>query len=161
MRNVYRGLAFLVAIEVAIQAMLMVYGEAGLGLWIENDGGVVDKATFETAFDTGDAPFPEFSAFIFHGMNGMMVIPAIALLLVISSFFAKVPRGILFAVAVLVLVVLQVTLGLMGHSVAALGALHGINALALFSTAAWAGIRVGRLAPAKSGARESADRVAV
>ena len=161
MRTVYRVLAFLVAIEVALQAMFIVYGDAGLGLWIENDGGVVDKATFETAFDTGEAPFPEFTAFLLHGMNGMMVIPGIALLLVISSFFAKVPRGILFAVAVLVLVLLQVTLGLMGHSIAALGALHGINALALFSTAAWTGIRVSRLVPAKSGARESTDRVAV
>ena len=51
-----------------------------------------------------------------HGMNGMMVIPALALLLFISSFFAKVPRGVAFAGGVLALVVLQVTLGLMGHS---------------------------------------------
>lgn len=161
MRNVYRVLAFLVAIEVAIQAMFVVYGDAGLGLWIENDGGVVDKATFDAAIEGGEAPFPEFQALLLHGMNGMMVIPALALLLVISSFFAKVPRGILFAFAVLVLVLLQVTLGLMGHSIAALGALHGLNALALFSTAAWTGIRVKRAAPARTGARESADRVAV
>ena len=132
MRKVYRVLAFIVAIEVAVQAMFMVYGEAGLGLWVD-DGGVVNKATFENAFESGEAPFPEFQAFILHGMNGMMVIPLLALLLVISSFFAKVPRGVAFAFGVLGLVVLQVTLGLMGHSIAALGALHGINALALFS----------------------------
>ena len=161
MRTVYRVLAFLVAIEVAVQAMFIVYGYAGMGLWVENDGGVVDKATFETAFDSGTAPFPEFTAFLFHGMNGMMVIPAIALLLVISSFFAKVPRGIMFAVAVLVLVLLQVTLGLMSHSIAALGALHGLNALALFSTAAWTGIRAARVAPARTSVKESADRAAV
>jgi hypothetical protein len=95
--------------------------------------------------ESGEAPFPEFTAIVFHGMNGMMVIPAIALLLVISSFFAKVPRGVAFAFAVLGLVVLQVTLGLLGHSFSWLGALHGINALALFSTAAWTGLRVARV----------------
>jgi hypothetical protein len=160
MRTVYRGLAFLVALEVALQAMFIVYGDAGLGLWIENDGGVVDKATFETAFESGEAPFPEFQAFILHGMNGMMVIPTLALLLVISSFFAKVPRGVAFAFGVLGLVVLQVTLGLMGHSIAALGALHGLNALALFSTAAWTGLRVARVAPKRATESAPAERVA-
>ena len=161
MRKVYRVLAFLVAIEVAVQAMFIVYGDAGLGLWIENDGGVVDKATFETAFDSGESPFPEFQAFVLHGMNGMMVIPLLALLLVISSFFAKVPRGIAFAFGVLALVVLQVTLGLLGHSIAALGALHGINALALFSTAAWTGIRSRPGGARRAADSEYAERVAV
>jgi hypothetical protein len=159
MRGVYRVLAFLVAVEVAIQASFIVWGDAGMGKWVE-DGGVVDKATMESAFEGGDAPFPEFVAFLLHGMNGMMVIPAIALLLVISSFFAKVPRGVAFAFGVLGLVVLQVTLGLLGHSFSILGALHGINALALFSTAAWTGLRVARVTrPAHVETR--ADRVAV
>jgi hypothetical protein len=161
MRTVYRVLAFLVALEVAVQAMFIVYGDAGLGLWVE-DGGVVDKATFENAFESGQAPFAEFKAFVFHGMNGMMVIPALALLLVVASFFAKVPRGVVFALAVLGLVVLQVTLGLLGHSVAVLGALHGIYALALFSTAAWTGIRVARVTRRTEVVPESAEqRVAV
>ena len=159
MRKVYRVLAFLVAIEVALQAMFIVYGDAGLGLWVD-DGGVVDKATFENAFESGEAPFPEFQAFILHGMNGMMVIPALALLLVISSFFAKVPRGVAFAFGVLALVILQVTLGLMCHSIAALGALHGLNALALFSTAAWTGLRVARVAPKRATESAPAERVA-
>ena len=160
MRKVYRVLAFLVAIEVAVQAMFIVYGDAGLGLWVD-DGGVVDKATFEDAIEGGAAPFPEFQAFLLHGMNGMMVIPALALLLVISSFFAKVPRGVAFAFGVLGLVVLQVTLGLMGHSIAALGALHGINALALFSVAAWTGIRSRATGAPRATDSESAQRVAV
>jgi hypothetical protein len=145
MRGVYRVLAFLVAVEVALQAAFVVWGDAGMGLWIE-DGGVIDKAAMENAFESGESPFPEFMGFVFHAMNGMMVIPAIALLLVISSFFAKVPRGVAFAFAVLGLVVLQVTLGLAGHSISFLGALHGINALVLFSTAMWTGLRVGRMA---------------
>jgi hypothetical protein len=159
MRGVYRVLAFLVAAEVAVQAMFIVWGDAGMGLFVEN-GGVIDKATFESAFEGGEAPFPEFIAFLFHGMNGMMVIPALALLLVISSFFAKVPRGVTFALAVLGLVVLQVTLGLMGHSVAILGAFHGINALLLFSTAMWTGLRVARMTRAAH-AESRTERVPV
>ena len=160
MRIVYRVLAALVAVEVMLQASFIVYGDAGMGKYIE-DGGVVDKATFETAFDSGESPFPEFQAFVLHGMNGMMVIPLLALLLVISSFFAKVPRGVAFAFGVLALVVLQVTLGLMGHSIAALGALHGINALALFSVAAWTGIRSRSGGVPRAADSESAERVAV
>ena len=144
MRAVYRVLAFLVAIEVAIQAMFIVYGDAGLGLWIENDGGVVDKATFETAFESGEAPFPEFVAFIAHGMNGMFVIPGLALLLLISSFFAKVPGGVTWALITFGVVVLQVALGLFSHGLAGLGWLHGVNAMALFAVAVMAGMRVSR-----------------
>jgi hypothetical protein len=141
MSAIYRVLAFVVAGEVAIQAAFVVWGDAGLGRYVDQVG-VVEKSTFDTAFETGVAPFPEFLGLLLHGLNGMMIIPAIALLLVISSFFAKVPRGIVFALAVLGLVVVQVSLGLGGHAISVLGALHGINALALFSVAMWTGLRV-------------------
>jgi hypothetical protein len=74
----------------------------------------------------------------------MMVIPALALLFLIVSFFAKVPRGIMWAALVLGAVVLQVTLGLLGHEAAIWGGLHGINALVLFSLAVYAAVRVPR-----------------
>jgi hypothetical protein len=143
MRAVYRVLAFVVAAEVAIQAALVVWGDAGLGRYVD-EVGVVEKSTFDTAFETGVAPFPEFLGLLLHGLNGMMIIPIIALLLVISSFFAKIPRGIVFALAVFGLVVVQASLGLGGHVIPLLGALHGLNALALFSVAMWAGLRVSR-----------------
>ncbi len=143
MRAVYRILAFVVAAEVAVQASLVVWGDAGLGRYIDQVG-VVDKSTFETAFEGGPAPFPEFVGLLFHGLNGTIVIPALALLLLVSSFFAKVPRGIVFALAVFGLVALQANLGFAGHAVPSLGALHGINALVLFSTAMWTGLRVSR-----------------
>jgi heme A synthase len=143
MRNVYRTLAFLVAGLVAVQAAFIVYGDAGFGVYIDS-GGVVDKATMEEAFEGGELPFPEMIAFMLHGMNGMMLIPLVGLLLLIASFFARVPKGVWWALAVLVLIVVQVTLGLMGHSYPALGALHGINALLLFSVAAFTGVRAGR-----------------
>ena len=143
MRAVYRILAFVVAAEVAIQASLVVWGDAGLGRYIDQVG-VVDKSTFETAFEGGPAPFPEFVGLLFHGLNGTIVIPALALLLLVSSFFAKVPRGIVFGLAVFGLVALQANLGFAGHAVPSLGALHGINALVLFSTAIWTALRVSR-----------------
>jgi hypothetical protein len=152
MKQVYRVLAYLVALEVMVQASVMVWGIAGLGIWVD-DGGVLDKQTFEDAFDNGDTPFDEFTGLMIHGMNGMMIIPAIALLLVIVSFFAKVPQGIAYAFGVLGLIVLQVFLGLFGHEVSALGALHGLNAFILFSVAILAGVRAGRAI--------KADKVAV
>jgi len=143
MKAVYRVLAFLIALEVMVQAAVMVWGIAGLGIWVD-EGGVLDKQTFEDAFEGGEAPFDEFAGLMVHGMNGMMIIPGIALLFVIVSFFAKVPQGIAYAFAVLGLVVLQVFLGLFGHEISALGALHGVNALILFGVAVMAGVRASR-----------------
>ena len=133
MRSVYKVLAYLVALEVAIQAAAMAFAIAGLVLWIE-EGNSADSAAFEAMFE-GDVTFTGITGLMLHGMNGMMVIPVLALLLLIVSFFAKVPRGIPAAAAVLVLVVVQVTLGLWGHSSAYAGLLHGANALLLFTAA--------------------------
>ena len=138
MKTVYRILAFVIAAEVALQAAVMVYAVAGLGIWIEEDGGVLDKA----AFESGESLFPELVGFMIHGINGMMVIPALALLFLIVSFFAKVPGGVKWAGLVLLAVVVQVALGLFGHSVSLLGGLHGLNALLLFGLAVTAGRRV-------------------
>jgi hypothetical protein len=140
MRMAYKVLAWLIAAEVAVQATVMVYAVAGLGIWIERDNGVLDKA----AFESGESLFPEMVGLMIHGMNGMMVIPALALLLLIVSFFARIPGGTAWAAMVLLAVVVQVSLGLFGHEVALLGALHGLNALVLFSLAATAGFRVRR-----------------
>ncbi len=92
MRSVYKVLAFLIAIEVAVQAMAMVFAIAGLGKWVA-EGGVLDKAVLEG----GPPPFPEGVGFFVHGMNGMMVIPALALLLLVTSFFAHVPGAVKWA----------------------------------------------------------------
>jgi hypothetical protein len=123
-------LAYLVAGEVVVQAMAMVYGIAGLGKWIEG-GGVFDKSVMESE----ENPFPEVVGLMIHGINGMMVIPLLALILLIVSFFVRIPGAAKWAGLVLLLVVLQITLGLSGHAVPALGALHGLNALLLFSAA--------------------------
>ncbi|MFK4835108.1 hypothetical protein ACI3KY_05195 [Microbacterium sp. ZW T2_14] len=138
MRLAYRIISFTICALVALQAASHAWASAGLGLYIA-EGGVVDASAQE-----GPPPFPEALGFMIHGMNGMMVIPVLALALVIVSFFAKVPRGIAFAVGVLALVVLQVTLGLLGHGIPMLGFLHGVNALLLFATALIAGLRASK-----------------
>jgi hypothetical protein len=148
MKSVYKVLAYLIAIEVAVQAAVMVFAISGLGLFVSG-GGVIDQA----AFESGESLFPEMIGLIIHGMNGMMVIPALALILFIVSFFAKVPRGVAWAGAVLGLVVLQVALGIGGHSVSISGLLHGLNALVLFTTALLTARRVTAAAPAEATSR--------
>lgn len=130
MRKVYRVLAYVIAAEVVVQAMAMVFGVAGMGKWIDN-GGVFDKAVMESE----EAPFPEVVGFMVHGINGMMVIPLLALILLICSFFAKVPGAVRSAAGILLLVIVQVVLGLSGPALPVLGALHGLNAMALFTLA--------------------------
>jgi hypothetical protein len=141
MRTAYKVLAYLVAAEVAVQAMFAVWAVAGLSNWVDG-GGVFDKAVIEGAAEGGAMPFSEILGIILHGINGTVVIPVIALALLIVSFFAKVNGAIKWAVIVFVLVVAQGTLGLLGREFSLMGALHGLNALALFGVALHTGRRV-------------------
>ncbi|WP_020519868.1 COX15/CtaA family protein [Catelliglobosispora koreensis] len=141
MRSFYRILAYVIAAEVAIQAMVMVYAVAGLGKWVEG-GGVLDKSVMESEA----TPFSEVVGFAIHGINGMMVIPALALILLIVAFFVKVAGAVKFALIVVGLVALQIVLGLLGHGVPFLGALHGLNAFLLVG-ASLAAARNMRAAP--------------
>ncbi|MFC8597290.1 MULTISPECIES: hypothetical protein [unclassified Isoptericola] len=155
MRQVFRTLAYVVAAGVVVQAAVMVYAVAGLGLFID-DGGVLDQAAMEQS-GSGPSLFPEEVGFMLHGVNGTMVLPVVAILTLVASFFAGVRGAWRWGLAILLLVVLQVTLGLAGHSVPFLGALHGVNALLLFGVSLYTGWRVaarGRLpgtAPAATG----------
>lgn len=136
MRVAYRVLAYLVALGVVVQASMIAFAVFGLGKWVD-DGGTLDKATMESDNSgvTGSA------GFAVHSIDGQMVIPALALILLIVSFFAKVPGGSKWAGFVLLAVVVQVFLGFLSHTVPWLGALHGINALILFGLAVTAGMR--------------------
>lgn len=137
MKQVYRVLAFLVAAGVMLQAASVAYGMFGLLKWIDQ-GGTLDKAT-ELTPDLGG-----YTGFSLHATGGIFIVPAIALLFLISSFFAKVPGGIKWALIVFGLTVLQVALGLFAHELAGLGWLHGLNALLVFGTAVSAALRVRR-----------------
>lgn len=136
MRTAYKVLAIIIAVEVAIQAMAMVFAISGMVIWV-SEGGVLDSSAMEAE----EALFPEMIGLVTHALNGMYVIPALALALLIVSFFTKVPGAVKWAGVVLLLVVLQVALGLLGHSISVAGALHGLNALLLFSAAMYTGLR--------------------
>jgi hypothetical protein len=137
MRTAYKVLAYIVAAEVAIQAMVMVWAIAGLGVWVDK-GGVFDKSIMESEA----LPFTEVIGIIVHGINGAFVIPALALVLLIVSFFTKVRGAIKWAAIVLLLTVAQGQIGFLGHEFPLAGALHGLNALALFGTALYTGRRI-------------------
>ena len=142
MRTAYKVLAYLVAAEVAIQAMAMVWAVAGLGKWVQG-GGVFDKAAMESE----GLPFPEVVGIFVHAINGTFVVPGITLVLLILSFFTKARGAIKWAVIVFVLTVIQGQLGFLGHEFTAVAAVHGLNALALFGAAVYAGLRMRTAAP--------------
>ncbi|MFN2540138.1 MAG: hypothetical protein ABR549_18575 [Mycobacteriales bacterium] len=144
MRKTYQIFAFLIATEVVIQAAAIAYALAGLGKWVEDDGGVLNKAVP----DADDGPdFRGVGGFELHGINGMMIIPLITLLFLIISFFAKLPGASKRAGLIALLVIAQVVLGLTSHSVPLLAALHAINGFVLFSLAVMTGVKAGKSAP--------------
>jgi hypothetical protein len=140
MRTAYRVLANLVALEVLVQAAAISYAMFGLTHWV-NDGGTFTKSTGDSDHVTG------IVGFAVHGINGFMVVPLIAVVLFVVSFFAHVPDGTRFAGIVLGTVVVQVLLGAFAVNVPALGWLHGANALVIMGAAIAAATRA-RQAPA-------------
>jgi len=62
----------------------------------------------------------------------------LGLALLIVAFFAKVPRGVMWAGIVLASIVVQVFAGILGHDAPYIGMIHGLNAFVLFSAAGYA-----------------------
>ncbi|WP_112248315.1 hypothetical protein [Kribbella monticola] len=128
MKATYRVLAMLIAAGVVLQAMFIAFA------WFTaikdmDDGLVIDKNYDGNIGHT------------LHGQVGMMVIPILALLLLIVSFFAHLAGGVKWAAIVFGLVVLQIVLAFLSFAAPAVGALHGLNAFAVLGTAAYAGRR--------------------
>ena len=128
MRATYRVLAGLVAIGVVLQAMFIALG------WFTvikdlDDGLVIDKN------------YDGNIGHSLHGTIGMMVIPILAILLLIVSFFAHVPGGVKWAAIVFGLVALQIALAFVAFGAPAVGALHGANALVLLGVSGMAARR--------------------
>lgn len=133
MRTVYRVLAYVIAAVVAIQAAAIGYGVFAQLNWIDK-GGTLDKATLEGSW-------PGSGALIFHALEGLAVF-LVALALLIVSFFAKIDKGVRWAVIVLAATFVQIALGTLSHLVTASGAVHGAFALVLFGLAVTAAMRV-------------------
>lgn len=136
MRKAYRVLAWAISVEVVIQAMAMALAIAGLGHWINHDHATVNKKVLD-----GHPSFSGSWGFPVHAINGEMLIPLLAIVLLIVSFRARIPGGSRWAGYILGLIVIQVVLGLSADDVPYLILLHGLNAFLIFSTAYLAGRR--------------------
>ena len=134
MRGAYRILAGLIAIGVVLQAAFVAAGWFTV-MHDTDSGAVYDK-------NTGDN-----WGQVAHSTVGMMVIPVIALVLLIVSFFAGIPGGVKWAGITFGVTVLQIVLAFGGYGAPIVGALHGINAFALAGVASVA-MRKARLAEA-------------
>jgi hypothetical protein len=141
-KQTYRGVSGLVALGVLVQAGAIAAGWF-TALHDVDKGLVIDKNYDGNAFHG------------IHGFVGFNVMPLLGLILLVVSFFAakSVPGARKWGGIVFGLILLQVALAMFAFQVPALGALHGINALAVFGTA----VRASMLARGAGVARTGAD----
>ena len=144
MRSTYRVLAGLVALGVVLQAAFIA------GAWFGVIKDVDDGAVIDKNYDGN-------IGHVLHSIFGQGIIPLLGLLLLIISFFAKVPGGVKWAAIVFGLIVLQVMLAFLSFGVPQIGFLHGFNALALFSVAVLASRRAGAVPVSGAGAAPVTD----
>jgi hypothetical protein len=138
----YRFLAIMIAVLVVVQAAAIAWAYFGMTNWITDEGGVVNKELLEC--EDCDQEFTAEWGFAIHMFFvGFVLIPLTSIVLLIVSFFAKVPRGVTLAAVIFGLVVLQVfVLPALSREVGSgFGALHGLNALILMGIAIMAGQR--------------------
>ncbi len=148
MRGVFRALALLIPVLVAVQAAAVAVNAFGMFQWVD-EGQSITKSVLE-----GDWEWTGAWGAVLHGIVGMMVIPLIALLLLVVSFFAKVPGGVVAALLVLLDTVVQVVLAFVAFGAPEIGALHGLNAFLLFGLAMMAAQKA-KAAPAATGSTAS------
>src|SRR5689334_21319369 len=125
MRTTYRVLAYLIALGVVAQAMFIAWGTFTVH-HAANAAGVVGP---------GDLDPEHATAFGLHALNSYIV-SVLSLVLFIISFFAKtVHHRKRWALALFLTVVVQGELGYASYDLPAIGLLHGLGALAVFTLA--------------------------
>ena len=113
---------------------MIVWAIAGLFSWIDG-GATLDKSVIE-GWENEPPTFEGSIGHFIHLMSGTFLIPLIGLLLLLVSFFAKVPRGVALAATVVVLIVIQYLAGIFAEpDMPYLGLVHGANAFLLFGAA--------------------------
>ncbi|HUS22252.1 MAG TPA: hypothetical protein VMZ66_09605 [Aeromicrobium sp.] len=146
MRAAYLWLARLIAVLVVVQAMTIVFAVSGLFNWITEKGGSLDASVVKSWDDTP----PTFTGAIGHLLHvevGEKLMPALALLLLIVAFFAKVSQGVAIALVLLVLVILQILAGMNADNMPYLGLWHGLNAFLIFGAAMAAAMKAKEVRP--------------
>lgn len=133
MKKTYRIVALLIAVEVVVQAAALAWAFFGLGKWIAA-GNTFNK----TMLECSDCPwnFTEERGFMIHGLNGFLIIPVLGLVLLVVSFFTRDKMLIRWAGITFALILIQSQLlPELGRQFPIMGALHGLNALLLFTAA--------------------------
>lgn len=134
MRTTYLVLARIIALLIVLQAMMIVFAVSGLFHWVD-DGNTLDASVIE-GWDDDPPTFLGAFGHFWHALIGPALMTLLGLILLIVSFFAKVPKGVGIAAAVLVLTVLQYMLGLWSASESPwFGLVHGLNAFLLLGAA--------------------------
>jgi hypothetical protein len=141
MKSIYRVLAILISVGVLVQVMAI--GLAWFTALKDVDDGLVIDKNYDGNFGHQ-----------LHSVVGMMVIPILAILLLVVSFFAHVSGGIKWALIVVGVVALQIVLAFASFSVPVIGALHAANAVAL---AGVAGIAARQAAPVRQQAQAGTE----
>jgi len=135
MRQTYRVVASLIALGVLVQAAAVAFG------WFDVLADTEEGRVFTGDYNVGH---------IVHSIVGLGVMPLLGLVLLGVSFPAAktVPGARKWAGIVLGLIVLQVALAFLSYAFPAVGALHGLNALAVLGTAGRASMLARSAAPA-------------
>lgn len=143
MKATYIWLTRLIALGVVLQAAFVAMGT----FEIFNAASDGQAFTEDSDYNAGQ---------ILHSTFGLMVIPLLSLILLVVSFFAKVPGGAKLAGAIFGLIVLQFVLALIAFPAPVIGLLHGLNAFVLAGVAGYAGRRAGQSAEAVPGTEATA-----
>ncbi len=136
MRTTYRVLAGLIALLVVVQAGMIAYAIGGVFSWIDA-GNTLDKSVVEGWEDNPPDFDGAIGSFFHFFIIGTILIPLLGLLLLIVSFFAKIQRGAVLALVVVLAIVAQYLLGNFAArtSTPLLSLLHGLNAFVVFGSA--------------------------
>jgi hypothetical protein len=134
MRATYVWLTRLIALGVVLQAAFIAFGTFDI-INAADDG---KTFTEDSGYNTGQ---------ILHSIFGTGIIPLLALVLLIVSFFARIPGGARWAAGIFGLVVLQILLAFLSFPAPWIGILHGLNAFALAGVAGVAGRKAATATP--------------
>lgn len=138
MRAAYKWLGHLIALGVLLQAMWIAFGFFAVSNKI--DGG----ARFDKEYVENNSVF----GLDMHWLFGTTVIPLLGLVLLVVSFFARVPGGPRWAGLTLLAIVLQVALAFIAFAAPAVGLLHGLNAFVILGLAELSARRAAGTEPA-------------
>ena len=132
MRATYKVLGHLIAGLVVVQAAAIALWVFGLWHWLDDGNG--HTVTPQLADDRFEGVSSMALGINIHSF-GAIVVALLAIILLIVSFFAKIPGGVKWASFVFLAVLFQWVIAIASFGVPGLGFLHGANALLV----AWLG----------------------